>query len=97
MLGSVYLKYLHETETIPEDVKKVVNNLCIYLSIYLGIIEILEDDLTESESIALDWIYGCGQREVVNYVSTHHPQIFAEFYKKLPREIVQATIAEGTK
>jgi len=90
MVGYAYLKYLHETETVPEDVKKLVNNLCVYLSISI----VLEDSLTENESIALDWVYGCCQREIFNYTSQRYPQIFADFYKKLPREIVQATIVE---
>jgi hypothetical protein len=93
MLGYAYLKYLHETDTVPEDVKKLVNNLCIYL----GISVVLEDALTDEESVALDWVYGCAQREIFNYAYKHHPEIFAEFYKKLPREIVQATIAEDRK
>lgn len=87
------MKYLHETDTIPEDVKKLVDNLCIYLGMSVA----LNDELTEAENSSLDWVYGCCQREIVNYTSKHYPKIFAEFYEKLPREIVQATIAEDRK
>lgn len=93
MVGYAYLKYLHETEAIPEDVKNLVNNLCIFLGISVA----LNDDLTETEDEALDWVYITCQHEIFNYTSKNHPGVFEEFYKKLPREIVQATIAEDKK
>ncbi len=79
-----YLKYLRDTDGVPDDIKRRVNQLCTFLSLVVGI-----------ENDAVDAAYAALQREVFNYVTDNYPESFSDFFKSLSRDTVQAVLAEA--
>jgi hypothetical protein len=80
-----YLRYLRDTESIPEDVKTKIDALCAFLSIAVD----------SQDRALMDSAYTVLQRDLIKYVSDNHPEIFSKFYESLSASRVQAVLAEA--